>query len=276
MPEGHVIHRLARMLNEQFAGKTVAVSSPQGVFAGPAAALDGHELTRAHAWGKHLFIDFAGGLEHVVHIHLGLIGQFRFSAAGPEPLPGVVRLEISDGDRRAHLHGPQWCRLITDAETDAAVARLGADPLQPAGADRWESIAAKVQRSRRTVASLLMDQSLFAGVGNIYRAEVLFLHHIEPHTRGCDLDAATWQNIWDELRELMAAGERTGRIDTVREDHTPAAMGRPPRKDDHGGEVYVYRREGLDCHVCQHPITAEVLEGRNLFWCPSCQPERQR
>jgi endonuclease-8 len=64
----------------------------------------------------------------------------------------------------------------------------------------------------------------------------------------------------------------SGRIDTVRPEHTPEAMGRPPRKDDHGGEVYVYRRDQRACHVCGARVRTEVLAGRNLFWCPRCQP----
>jgi endonuclease-8 len=77
--------------------------------------------------------------------------------------------------------------------------------------------------------------------------------------------------MWADLVELMEYGVRTGRIDTVRPEHTPEAMGRPPRRDDHGGEVYVYRRTGMPCWVCGTTVRTDVLEGRNLFWCPSCQ-----
>ena len=78
--------------------------------------------------------------------------------------------------------------------------------------------------------------------------------------------------IWADLVALMAEGVATGRIDTVRPEHTPEAMGRDPRRDDHGGEVYVYRRQGLPCHVCGTRVRTEVLAGRNSFWCPRCQP----
>ena len=78
--------------------------------------------------------------------------------------------------------------------------------------------------------------------------------------------------MWDDLVGLMTEGVATGRIDTVRPEHLPEAMGRAPRKDDHGGEVYVYRRTGQPCHVCGKKVRTEVLVGRNLFWCPGCQP----
>ena len=71
--------------------------------------------------------------------------------------------------------------------------------------------------------------------------------------------------------EIMAEAVKAGRIDTVRPEHTPEAMNRPPRVDDHGGEVYVYRRAGQKCYICGTPISEQVMEGRNLFWCPTCQ-----
>ncbi len=71
----------------------------------------------------------------------------------------------------------------------------------------------------------------------------------------------------------MAEGVRLGRIDTVRPEHTPEAMGRPPRADDHGGEVYVYRRTGQPCLVCGRPVRTAELAGRNVFWCSRCQPK---
>ena len=116
-----------------------------------------------------------------------------------------------------------------------------------------------------------MDQTVLAGVGNVYRAEVLFRHRIDPLRPGNTLRRGQFTAMWDDLVELMAEGVRTGRIDTVRPEHTPEAMGRAPRVDDHGGEVYVYRRDGRACHVCGATVRTEVLQGRNLFWCPGCQ-----
>ena len=83
-----------------------------------------------------------------------------------------------------------------------------------------------------------------------------------------------WDAIWTDLVDLMEYGVQTGRIDTVRAEHEPEAMGRDPRVDDHGGEVYVYRRNGMPCHVCGSTVKTKVLEGRNLFWCPTCQRRR--
>ena len=298
MPEGHVIHRLARELNREFAGQVLRVTSPQGRFAHQAAVLNGCRLHGAEAWGKHLFLDFdvpdysagaevgARSAEHIVHIHLGLIGTFRIEDYKPGEAVGQVRLHMhriaAEGSedscawgnaQAAELRGPQWCRLITDAERDHAVARLGADPLRTDD-ENFETLTGvlqKVRNSRRTIGSLLMDQKLFAGVGNIYRAEVLFRLGINPERKGTELASEEMEAIWADLVELMVEGEKAGRIDTVRPEHTPEAMDRDPRKDDHGGEVYVYRRAGMPCYLCGTDIAEKVVEGRNLFWCPTCQ-----
>lgn len=267
MPEGHVIHRLALALEQAFAGRVVRVSSPQGRFAAEAAHLDRSRLRTAQALGKHLLLDFDVAGDHLVHIHLGLIG--KLSIAPIAPVHGQVRLRLDDGIQAADLRGPQWCRLISDSQWDAVRAGAGADPIR-ADADPQRAWNA-VHRSRRPIGVLLMDQSITAGVGNIYRAEVLFRQRIDPMTPGDRISHRSWQAIWDDLVRLMRQGVVAGRIDTVAPEHTPEAMGRPPRVDRHGGEVYVYRREGRPCLVCGTPIHRSDLAGRHLFWCPRCQ-----
>ncbi len=273
MPEGHTLHRLAEELTATFAGRVVRAGSPQGRFADSAALVDGQVLLGAEAWGKHLFIAFPD--ERFIHVHLGLYGKFDVHAGVPEvPVAiGQVRLRLvaADGDRHAYadLRGATTCALVTPAERDAVIARSGPDPLRAdADPDRgW----ARIHRSKAPIAGLLMDQSVLAGVGNVYRAELLFRHRIDPFRPGNTLRIGQWLTMWADLVELMQEGVRTGRIDTVRPEHTPAAMGRPPRRDDHGGEVYVYRRNGRPCHVCGHLVRTTELQGRNLFWCGHCQ-----
>nr|VDG61887.1 formamidopyrimidine-DNA glycosylase [Streptococcus thermophilus] len=267
MPEGHVLHRLARDLNADFRATPVEVTSPQGRFT-QASLIDGTRLTAATAHGKHLFLDFdAPHPEHVVYIHLGLIGSLRFEPAGDDW--GQIRLHISNGETAANLRGPQFCTLLTDEEVDAIIGRSGFDPI----AERTppEELYEKIHRSKRSIGSLLMDQKLFAGVGNIYRAEVLFRQKIHPALPGNQLSRTQFDDMWTDLVDLMTYGVDHGRIDTVRPDHTPEAMGRDPRKDDHGGEVYVYRRAGDPCYICGTPIEMKVSEGRKLYWCPGCQ-----
>lgn len=272
MPEGHTLRRLARQLTEVFGGQQVRVGSPQGRFADSAARIDGSTLREADAWGKHLFVDF--GDDRFVHVHLGLYGTFDVQDLVDEVPPpvGQVRLRLVRADDKAYadLRGATTCALVTIAERDAVVARIGPDPLRPDAdpARAWE----RIRRSAKPIGTLLMDQAVLAGVGNVYRAELLFRHRIHPLRPGRTLRAGQWQAMWDDLVVLMAEGVRTGTIDTVRPEHTPEAMGRAPRDDDHGGEVYVYRRSDQPCHVCERRVRTAVLGGRNLFWCARCQP----
>ncbi|WCC79335.1 Fpg/Nei family DNA glycosylase [Cutibacterium equinum] len=268
VPEGHVIHRLANAISTAFAGEPVEVTSPQGRFGESAAMLDGTVLTSAQAWGKHLVVDFDNNrADHLLHIHLGLIGKL---GVGPlVPVAGQVRLRITDGVTSADLRGPQTCELINDDEWAAIAATIGPDPIRD-GADpdiAWH----KVRRSSRQISDLLLDQKIVAGVGNIYRAEVLFRHRIDPATPGKQISHSTWLALWNDLVMLMRAGVEAGRIDTVEPEHTPEAMGRAPRVDRHGGEVYVYRRENQPCLVCTSPVKMVTRGGRHLFWCPRCQ-----
>jgi endonuclease VIII len=267
MPEGHTIHRLAADCLERFAGRRTRVSSPQGKFADSAALLDGAVLDAVDAHGKHLFL----GFEDLgwVHIHLGLIGKVAFE----QSVTDTVRLRVVGGVRGEHamnLRGPAACRLITGPEKQAIHDRLGPDPLRPG--DDPGRVYARIARSRIAVAALLMDQKIISGVGNVYRAEVLFRHGVDPFLPGRALPGPLWDAMWADLTVLMREGVRTNRIDTVRPEHEPAAMGRPPRQDDHGGEVYVYRRTGQPCLICATPVRTQPLAARNLFWCPTCQP----
>ncbi|MFI7338137.1 Fpg/Nei family DNA glycosylase [Streptomyces sp. NPDC050085] len=272
MPEGHTIHRLAQDHAERFAGTKTRATSPQGKFSDAAALLTGQELTRTEAHGKHLFLGFGEGGEADtwVHIHLGLFGKYAIGDAPAPPATDTVRLRLLNETAYSDLRGPTTCALITDAEKQAIHDRLGPDPLRPD--DDPSKAYARISRSRTTIAALLMDQKVIAGVGNVYRAEVLFRHGIDPYTPGKDLTAAQLASIWDDLVTLMREGVKANRIDTVRPEHTPEAMNRPPRVDDHGGEVYVYRRATMPCHLCGTEIRTAELAARNLFWCPTCQP----
>jgi len=267
MPEGHTLHRLARLHQARYAGHPVAVSSPQGRFAAEAALLDGTVLTAAEAYGKHLFHRYDG--QGVVHIHLGLYGAFtEFERPEPDPI-GQVRMRIVGPTHATDLRGPNRCELLTDDEVEEITDRLGPDPLR-ADADP-EPALRRITSSSSPIAALLMDQKVLAGVGNVYRAEVLFRHNINPMLPGKSVGRERAEQLWRDLVELMADGVERGRIDTVRPEHAPEVTGRAPRQDRHGGEVYVYRRVGNPCLLCGTTVAMRTLQGRKLYWCPQCQ-----
>jgi endonuclease VIII len=269
MPEGHTLHRLADLHRRRFGGRPVAVSSPQGRFAASAALVDGRVLERAEAHGKHLFHHY--GPDLVVHVHLGLYGKFS-----DEPLPagepvGQVRMRMVGTVSYADLRGATACELVTDAEAAAVHARLGEDPLRPdADPDRaW----ARISRSRAPLATLLMDQSVIAGIGNVYRAELLFRHGLDPQLPGRDLRREQWDALWADLADLLREGYRRGLIETLRPEHQPLSTG---EEGVSGRRVYVYRRTGEPCLLCGTPVAHAEHAARNLFWCPTCQSRRRR
>ena len=267
MPEGHTLHRLARLHQRRYAGAGVAVSSPQGRFAAAASAVDGQVLRRASAWGKHLFHHYVGG--STVHVHLGLYGTFTEWKRPPDvamPLPvGQVRMRMVGAEYGTDLRGPTVCELIDDAQVADVVARLGPDPLRRDADPAWPW--ARITKSRRPIGALLMDQTIIAGVGNVYRNELLFRHRIDPYRAGRAIGEAEFAAAWTDLVDLMKIGLRRGKIIGVRPEHDHGA----PSYGRNRPRTYVYRRAGDPCRVCGTTIRTAEVEGRNVFWCQTCQ-----
>lgn len=296
MPEGHTIHALARRLDRAFAGSAVVASSPQGRFADGAALLDGRVLVEASAWGKHLFVEFAG--EAFLHVHLGLIGKFAVVSVLPGadgmpparvPVVGQVRLRLvggGGGARVADLRGPNVCEVITAEGVAAVEERLGPDPLRPdADPDvAWE----RIRRSTRPIGELIMDQAIVSGVGNVYRCEVLFRHRVDPFRPGNQLRRQTWTALWDDLVLLMPIGVAYNQIltmdDQVDDALTEMAAGDAAavtlsstgeRLGDHFERRFsLYQRAGEPCRVCGARVRSVRAAGRTLYWCGRCQRRR--
>ena len=266
MPEGHTIHRQAKAHTQAFVGHSVQACSPQGRFERGAALISGHVLRRIEPYGKNLLYTFDGVAERL-HIHLGLYGKFT-SGALPAPQPrGALRLRLAGNERYSDLRGPTSCELLLPADVQQLLARLGPDPLRPRTDP--EPAYRRLSTSRTAVGALLMDQRVIAGIGNVYRAEVLFRGGISPFNAGREITQAQFAGLWTDLVILMRAGLRSGRIVTTEPADRPrGSRQRPTREASH----YVYRRTGLPCRRCGTPIRTEVMVGRNLYWCPHCQP----
>jgi len=260
MPEGHTVHRIAKRFQKEFLGSKLAISSPQGRFA-DARLVSGRELTKADAWGKQLFLHFD---DLAIRIHLGIYGKWRFTAGDTPEATGQVRARFELPGMTADLRGPTACEVIDKAGIKSILSRLGPDPLRPDrnGFER-ERFISKLASRKTAVGQQLMDQSVIAGIGNVYRAELLFRSAINPHTPGNLLPAELADRIWQDSVTLMPIGVRTGLMLT-REGHL---RGRPKLAD----RYYVYKREGQPCRECGHEVTMELMATRKLYYCARCQ-----
>jgi endonuclease-8 len=297
MPEGNEIHRWAERHAAAFAGRAVRVDGPQGRFL-DSEVIDGRKLLRVMAVGKHLGYDF--GKDRILHVHLGLQGDFT-EGSGPLPaVRGALRLRMwneaavkrpaapgvskrhawySEDDGTGHiepesvawveLRGPMDCSVYTQEMWDTLLKRLGPDPLN---GDGPEKMMARVGKSKKSIGALLMDQEISAGIGNIYRAELLYRARQSPFTAGNQVAETTLRSIWKEAGALMKAGMVDRRIVTTKPKDRPHKTGQALKEEAH----YVYRRQGRPCFVCGTKILTEVMAGRNLFWCPVCQAEATR
>ncbi|WP_396656835.1 Fpg/Nei family DNA glycosylase [Microbacterium sp.] len=186
----------------------------------------------------------------------------------PPPVVGQVRLRLLTEVTCADLRGPTACELQTPDEMLATLARLGPDPMVDDLAEGEERFVEVVRRKPTPIALLLMDQSVVGGIGNVYRAELLFRARLNPHTPGRDVPEELVRELWRDWVHLLRIGVETGQMMTM-DDLSPDAWRRAmaSRDDRH----WVYRRAGLPCRVCGTEIVLEELGARKLYWCPSCQ-----
>ena len=264
MPEGHSIHRYARLHRKSLAGEQVRVTSPQGRFSAGAARLDNDVLDTVAAAGKHLFYRWDRG--ETLHVHLGLFGRFRtFRQEIPAPTAGT-RLAMKTPDATVYLAGPTICELITPDEEEQLRSRLGPDPLDRAAI--WPDFAARLHKRRTPVSAALLDQKVIAGIGNVYRAEILFLAGVSPHRPANELTDAEASLVWSLAVSQLRAGEKSGRIVTVE----PSDVGATKRSEIPPAEsLFVYKRDGTPCRACGTGVRIGESANRKLWWCPKCQ-----
>ncbi len=260
MPEGHKTHRLAIDHSALFRGCEVRVSSPQRRFSSDAQKVDRQVLANVVAAGKHLFYQFENDL--FVHVHLGRYGSFRLGPVPSPPPRGLVRMRIVSETATLDLNGPTQCRVIDVADRDQVLARLGPDPLAGgSAADVWKNIMS----SKQPIGALLLDQAVVAGIGNIFRAEVLFEIAMNPEIRGCDLDRKSFDRLWRVLVRMLRIGVKHDQIIAV----TAKEAGKPLGKLDKHERLRVYGK--TTCSRCGGPIAVVKVAARKLYACLRCQ-----
>ncbi len=187
----------------------------------------------------------------------------------PEPV-GQVRVRILTPTAVADLRGPTVCEVLEPSQVRALADRLGPDPEAPTESRRRaeDRFVARASRSGQAIGQLLMDQSVVAGIGNVYRAELLFRARMDPHRPGNAVPEDELRALWRDWVKLLRIGVETGQmltIDGLRGARRAAALAN--RADRH----WVYKREGLPCRRCGTAIALETMQARKLYWCPGCQ-----
>ena len=225
--------------------------------------MSGKKLVAAKAHGKQLFLQFG---KPIIRIHLGIYGKWSFQAFKSEvPAPvGEVRARFLIPNQLADLRGPTACEVMDEDGMNKSLSKLGPDPL--AGdmtGGNLEKFASKVRGSSRTIAELMMNQAVVSGIGNVYRAELLFRAKLNPFIPGKKIPVETLAEIWEDATKLMPLGVETGMMLT-REGFLKGA----PQLED---RYYVYKRAGEKCRECGGKVSMELLAGRKLYFCKRCQ-----
>jgi endonuclease-8 len=264
MPEGHTIHRAARDHQADLGGQRIRLSSPQGRFDVAPLVDEGGwaRLLDVEAHGKHLFYVFERG--QLVHVHLGLFGRLHRRKSPAAPPRPTTRLRLEGAAWTIDLVGPTACELLTPDEVAAVRARLGPDPLRD-DADPAAFLEA-LARTRAPIGAVLLDQSVIAGVGNVYRAEVLHLLGLHPLTPAREVARPQARALWKLLAGLLRRGVEERRIVTTRGLTLRRPRERVPRED----RVHVYRRRA--CRSCGEPVSVFTLRARTVYACERCQP----
>lgn len=186
----------------------------------------------------------------------------------PPPIVGQVRLRLMTDFTAADLRGPTACVLQTPDEMLASVAKLGPDPLVGDPTENEERFVSAVRKKGTAIALLLMDQSVVSGIGNVYRAEMLYRARLNPHTPGKAVPEEIVRQLWDDWSRLLRIGVETGQMMTMDDLSPEAYRAAMANRDD---RHWVYHRAGLPCRVCGTEIVLEELGARKLYWCPRCQ-----
>lgn len=264
MPEGDTIFRAARTLHGVLAGRTVTrLASPRAGIEPLAARLRvvGSTVVGVEARGKHVLMRFSSGA--VLHTHMRMHGSwhtYRRATRWRKPAH-AMRVLVETGEVLAVCFDAPVVELLAPGEEaqHPALSTLGTDLLGP-DFDPARAKAALRARPDVEIAVALLDQRALAGIGNVYKSEVLFLCGVDPFRRVASLDDAA-------LDALVATAARLLRRNL-------ASSGRRTTESQAGPPLWVYRRKGEACRRCGRAVERRLQgdQGRSTYWCPGCQP----
>jgi endonuclease VIII len=235
-----------------------------------AALVDGAILKKVDPYGKHLFYRFghpSAARATTIHVHLGLFGKFTRFATPAALARDTTRLRMVAAKWTIDLVGPTDCRIVTPDEEQVIRNRLGPDPIRT---DADPDLAyARLSKKRIPIGVALLDQKVMAGVGNVYRAEALFVHAIHPSRPANELTRGEFDLLWATIVAMLRQGVVDKRIITVADDELQH-LGLPRRKIRGKEAVYVYKKD--HCLRCATEISRWDMAGRWAYACQTCQP----
>ncbi|BEP16440.1 Fpg/Nei family DNA glycosylase [Acidothermaceae bacterium B102] len=264
MPEGDTVYLSARRMHAVLAGRTLTTSD----FRVPALAttdLTGQTVLAVLSRGKHMLTRFDGGL--TLHTHFRMDGSWRQFPAGAPWHGGPewqVRVVLANAEWVAVGYRMPVVDLVPTTEEHTLVGHLGPDLLGP-GWDAAEAVRRIGTEPDRSIAEALLDQRNLAGIGNLYKAESLFLRGLHPWTPVSDV--ADVEALVDlNHRLLMANRDRWDQV-------TTGDLRR-------GRQHWVFERGREACRRCGARIQVadqgdDPLRARITYWCPTCQPDRR-
>ncbi|MGD0557993.1 MAG: DNA-formamidopyrimidine glycosylase family protein [Streptosporangiaceae bacterium] len=251
MPEGDIVWYTARRLRVALAGR-VLTRSDFRVPRHATADLSGQTVTEVISRGKHLLIRTDAGL--TVHTHLKMEGFWRVTPAGPPPRDHRVRLLLANQEFQAAGYRLGVVDLLRTRDEHRVTGHLGPDLLGPDW-DADEAVSRLRRDPGRPVAEALLDQANLAGIGNLYKSEVLFLSGVSPFRAIGDVP---------DLPEMVERARVLLDTNKDRIDQVTTGNGRAP--------TWVYGRRGRPCRRCGTRVETETQGERVTFWCPRCQP----
>lgn len=257
MPEGHTIHRAAREHQQIFAEQVLNVSSPQGRFSDEAKILNKTLCISVEAFGKHLLYHFDN--DHSLHIHLGLFGRIRKHKLPLREPKGAVRVRLVGQTHAVDINGPTICKILKTPEALLLMKKIGPDLLRP---DANPELAFnKITKSKVSIGQLIMNQSVMAGVGNIYRTEILWRQAIHPLTPGREISRDIFEKLWRDAKSLLELGVKYNAIITTNSTE--------PSKSKYRERVNIFAKD--KCPKCNSKIEQFTIASRRAFACETCQ-----
>ncbi|MCU1437512.1 MAG: glycosylase [Naasia sp.] len=224
--------------------------------------------TALTGYGEEIALDFAASMGAPRRLRMAEQEKEQGLDEFPPPPVGAVRVRLLTDTAVADLRGPTACEVINPVRANTVLGKLGPDPLVDSGKDAEDRFVAAVRKKPTPIGLLLMDQSVVSGIGNVYRAELLFRARLDPHTPGREVPEKQVRALWRDWARLLEIGVRTGQMmtkDDLSGEEWAAAMG--SQADRH----YVYKRHGLPSPRGRGNVVIEDMGGRNLYWAPGWQ-----